>query len=161
MREWLRQTRSFALGVLVVGALAACNSAHRGDNGTSETHFLRSCTESCADGYSCLCGVCTLACDDDAVCMAEGSRSAICGAPSADRNECGGVTRLCDMRCGGTAIVGPSAESSAARRAAAAGRRCRWTPAQLRVAALARVVAAAARAAGRPEPPGQSTEAPL
>ena len=84
MREWLRQTRSFALGVLVVGAIAACNSAHRGDNGTSETHFLRSCTESCADGYSCLCGVCTLACDDDAVCMAEGSRSAICGAPRKD-----------------------------------------------------------------------------
>ena len=101
MREWLGHARSVALGVLAMGSLLACNAHHGSDNGTSETHFLRPCTASCENGYSCLCGVCTLACDDDAACKAQGNESATCGGPTGDRNECGGVTKLCDMRCAG------------------------------------------------------------
>ncbi len=100
MREWLGQARSFALGVLVMGAVFGCNSHHDGKNGgTSETHFLRSCTSTCEDGYSCLCGVCTLACENDATCRADAHATATCGGPSAGRNECGGTAKVCDVRC--------------------------------------------------------------
>src|SRR5690606_18737998 len=59
---------------LALGALAVSVC----DNGTgaagkvgSETHFLRTCASTCADGYSCVCGVCTTTCTDTAACTNE------------------------------------------------------------------------------------------
>ena len=65
----------------------------------SQTHFLDACDGNCPSGLSCLCGVCTLACDDgdDAMC-AEQAESATCSA-ALDAATCAGSGRVCDVEC--------------------------------------------------------------
>src|SRR5690606_40896201 len=51
-----------------------------------ETHFLKSCSpveDDCGGGLSCVCGICTVTCDDDAMCSQ--FPGATCVAESAGR----------------------------------------------------------------------------
>ena len=83
-----------ALCLLMSIALLAC--ADTSTKVETETHFLQSCESSCEDGLSCICGVCTTQCSDEAQC-AELSGSASCAPiPSS----CGHVaTMTCDVTC--------------------------------------------------------------
>ena len=63
----------------------------------SQTHFLRTCSSECKAPYSCLCGVCSLVCDDDTSC-AEHASNAGCLDPSA-ANSCDDAPRMCDVEC--------------------------------------------------------------
>jgi hypothetical protein len=83
------------LAGLVVCAAGCGVTATSGD---SESHFLRLCTDECGE-LSCICGVCTQACDDDDVCQGLADTatcqdvSATCGDdPSAP-------TSACDVGC--------------------------------------------------------------
>ncbi len=70
----------------------------------SVTHFLRACVNDaqCPEELSCLCGVCTVACEDDAPCGAE-SAKATC-LPSTSLAACGvlspqGAASICAIPC--------------------------------------------------------------
>ncbi|MFO0749113.1 MAG: IgGFc-binding protein [Myxococcota bacterium] len=73
-----------SLGVLAGACLSgACLPSNSGNDVGSETHFLRGCTADaeCGPVLSCLCGLCTRACDDDpcgelSVCMHRGATAA-------------------------------------------------------------------------------------
>jgi hypothetical protein len=89
---------------LLVGcALASCGKAHppTGPSVDSETHFLSLCTQSCGDGLSCVCGVCTTSCAADRDCreLSEGAR---CVEPSPrEAQSCAldAPALACDMSC--------------------------------------------------------------
>ena len=65
-------------GLVLVGPVT-CDAPGHGPQEGSETHFLRSCDEGCAEGFECLCGTCTVLCSDSAACL-----STIEGAVCAD-----------------------------------------------------------------------------
>jgi hypothetical protein len=80
----------------VVGALLAIGACgNTAELRSGETHFLQSCTAGCAAGYECLCGVCTLSCEENAAC--EGESDAASCEPSA--LGCEGSARVCDVGC--------------------------------------------------------------
>jgi hypothetical protein len=90
--------------VLLLGhALGGCSSSDPGGT-DGETHFLKSCSladDDCADGLSCLCGVCTQSCEDEAACAEfPGARCVARGASS-----CSDVAAalVCDVECRGDA----------------------------------------------------------
>lgn len=98
MIEWGRR---FAAILLLCGFAAGCDSGPEASDLGSETHFLRACTETCADGYSCLCGACTLVCSDAMECSAESS-TARCTASAprvADGTCSAGEPSFCDVSC--------------------------------------------------------------
>jgi hypothetical protein len=83
---------SFACAACLV--LAACAQTKTKSGGSSETHFLALCNASCADGLSCLCGVCTEACDSNSAC------DALPGAASCEATADGcGTPKICDVEC--------------------------------------------------------------
>lgn len=45
----------------------SCSRSHTGGL-DSESHFLRNCVDDCPGDLVCICGVCTIACDDDKTC---------------------------------------------------------------------------------------------
>jgi hypothetical protein len=74
-----RKTPLRALVTWLLGGvlgLASCTSAESPTGG--ETHFLKTCSadESCGNGLSCMCGVCTRACTDGEQC--QGLPAAVC-----------------------------------------------------------------------------------
>jgi len=83
------------LSVLFV-ALCACAQSEMVEGGSSETHFLSTCHDGCDEGFSCVCGLCTEACEEGgdscdglpgaASCQAAASSS--CSTP-----------RVCDVEC--------------------------------------------------------------
>src|SRR5690606_7865400 len=86
---------SLVVGLSLAIAYGGCSGRAK-LGGDSETHFLQSCEESCPGDLSCVCGLCTKACDQDSECKpfhgsATCSRAA---APSGDT-----VERLCDLQC--------------------------------------------------------------
>ncbi len=73
---------------------SGCGTATTSSSG--ETHFLMGCVGGCEEGFECLCGVCTLACDDDAACSGVAPRAS-CVEAAAD--VCGGEASVCDQQC--------------------------------------------------------------
>lgn len=68
----LADFRRLLWGVLTLSGVAlaaSCESASSEPEQGSETHFLRRCdAASCGEGFVCLCGACTRACDESAAC---------------------------------------------------------------------------------------------
>jgi hypothetical protein len=84
--------------IVAIAALAlGCAATSRPSPG-SQTHFLQACEDECPSGLACLCGVCTLACDDDAMCAAS-AESATCTASNEDGDACADAARVCDVEC--------------------------------------------------------------
>ena len=48
--------------------LLGCSSAADSERTTSETHFMRECTDTCEQGLDCICGVCTRPCQSNSSC---------------------------------------------------------------------------------------------
>src|SRR6187551_3659687 len=66
--EWaLRKVRMLAPLVLGWWVIFSCSTPESVEDG-SETHFLRSCDETCSDGMQCICGVCTRSCTEQSDC---------------------------------------------------------------------------------------------
>lgn len=89
---------SALLGLVLV---SGCGAQDKIDIG-GETHFLKSCSpeeNSCDDGLSCVCGVCTQVCDEQTACA--GLSGATCVSVD-DREMCGGLAPVqhCDVECG-------------------------------------------------------------
>ena len=85
--------RSLVLLACVAVLVAACDESAKVE---TETHFLRACDDTCDDGYSCICGVCTEACASDAECTRI-EATATCAETSAS---CGSdIPRTCEVEC--------------------------------------------------------------
>src|SRR5688572_2407503 len=90
----MKNLKGTLLGILgVLAGMGACGNT--ADLRSGETHFLQSCETGCSAGYECLCGVCTLSCDEDEVCAGE-SDGATCHASTI---ACEGEASVCDVAC--------------------------------------------------------------
>ncbi|HMI92121.1 MAG TPA: hypothetical protein VK509_12185 [Polyangiales bacterium] len=101
--------------ILALGLLCACSKAREPETG-SQTHFLNDCDVSCPAPYSCLCGVCTLACSDADQCS-DAPGAAVCVAPESKAGSCS-EAKLCDVECERNAdcsAVGPQFSCEAGR----------------------------------------------
>lgn len=95
----IRAAQILTLTAALLGAVAFASGCGKATDATdSESHFLTFCTGECGDGLSCVCGVCTRTCDDDAACqgVAFGARCAplavsSCAATSGEL--------ACDLEC--------------------------------------------------------------
>jgi hypothetical protein len=85
--------RSPILVALLSTCWIGCSSTTDPDSG-SQTHFLDDCDSSCATPYECLCGVCTLACDEDQACSGQPANAACLGGSA-----CSGSAMVCDVEC--------------------------------------------------------------
>jgi hypothetical protein len=84
---------AIAIGACV---LTGCAQSRGPNAGSSETHFLLRCSDdSCGDGLSCICGVCSKRCSSDTSC-GELSSEASCVAPV--DGSCA-EARSCDVEC--------------------------------------------------------------
>jgi polyhydroxybutyrate depolymerase len=97
-----RTTRRFGIARLSLLALLgfACQSQGSGVDIGGETHFLKSCSpeeNTCGDGLSCVCGVCTTECGSDQCKTFPGATCVSHSGPEV----CGGATRVerCDVEC--------------------------------------------------------------
>lgn len=64
----MRSAMQGVLGCLLAFGVA-CSDSHPQEATDSETHFLEYCGEGeCGEGLSCICGVCTASCEQDAAC---------------------------------------------------------------------------------------------
>lgn len=88
MKRWC-----LLIAVSTVATLASCAKSEDPAQG-SQTHFLARCEASCPAPYDCLCGVCTLACQEDQACTAEAD-GAQCVPPASACD----ATDLCDVTC--------------------------------------------------------------
>jgi hypothetical protein len=90
----LRNVLKLSFACLACLVLAACAKTSTSSGGSSETHFLALCNASCDDGFSCLCGVCTEACDSNSAC------DALPGPASCQATTDGcGTPKICDVEC--------------------------------------------------------------
>lgn len=90
-------TRSGVALLLSICALLAllAQSCGKVREGSGETHFLRYCTDSCASGLECVCGVCTERCSDADACSQRASGAECVTSPAA----CGATQTSCDVAC--------------------------------------------------------------
>lgn len=85
-RNWtavnLKPVSAATLATLLASAALSGCGARAHDRVEGETHWLSSCTEGsiCADGQTCVCGVCTSECNSDDACS--DLPSAACAAPA-------------------------------------------------------------------------------
>lgn len=92
---------STLVAMLGLGATTlGCQARNQIETG-GETHFLKSCSSSesdCGDGLSCVCGVCTVSCEDDQACAS--FPNATCVSPQS-ANQCGRSESVahCDAVC--------------------------------------------------------------
>jgi hypothetical protein len=95
----MKVAKAWILGVWLGGALSlitSCGGKARVDGTDSHTHWLKECeADSECGGLSCICGVCTKACDEGADCVPFGAKAS-CEVPAG-----------CDAR-GPTACVLPT-----------------------------------------------------
>ncbi len=84
---------AFLVPVLLLAG-ASCGESRAG--GDSETHFLRRCADECGDGLSCICGICTQACDDDLACSSLAPGAACLESPG---DSCAEARPICEMAC--------------------------------------------------------------
>lgn len=90
--------------------VASCGGSSASDGTDSNTHWLKDCdADSECGSLSCICGVCTSACDSNAACVAFGSDAA-CDVPTG----CGSASAACVRRAaGGDGGSGGGGQSSA------------------------------------------------
>ena len=93
-----REVSKFLAGVwtsawLFCWLFAGCHSVPAASGGDSETHFLAECTDTCSGGLTCLCGVCSKPCSEQASCSAL-SPAATCTSSCGDANG-----PMCDITC--------------------------------------------------------------
>jgi len=82
--------------------LLGCQPSPETPQAGSESHFLATCNASCADGFDCLCGVCTKACSDSASCSAIYPAATcvdVASRPETSRCEDTSVPAFCDVAC--------------------------------------------------------------
>lgn len=102
LRGHVRLRRALLCAALVTSGLGVSCQASNGVETGGETHFLKSCSpveNDCGGGgLSCVCGVCTVRCDDDAACAM--FPEATCVEPDAEQR-CGEPkpVRRCDTTC--------------------------------------------------------------
>jgi hypothetical protein len=75
----------------------------------SESHFLETCDEPCATGLTCVCGVCTVACDSGTSCSAVATAaSCVASADRAAASACEAASGgFCDVPCAASSDCGP------------------------------------------------------
>jgi len=91
--------RTLGLLALVFASLGGCTSQEFDPTG-GETHFLRLCDDqgdACGDTLSCVCGVCTVACEDEKACA--GLAGAMCLAQRGSSCEATEGTQVCEVAC--------------------------------------------------------------
>lgn len=86
--------RLFWVGLACL-TIAACAKSRMTSGGSSETHFLSQCEASCDEGLSCVCGICTEACDEDDACE-DLNGQASCEIAAGDACS---TARVCDVEC--------------------------------------------------------------
>ena len=101
-RDWaLHKIRALAQLLVGLWLIFSCSSPESAQEG-SETHFLRSCQATCAEGMQCLCGVCTLSCNEPADC-ANWAGVASCAplGPRVAEQRCAAseLSAICDAAC--------------------------------------------------------------
>lgn len=88
--------------VCVVVTIPCCKSDPREPQTGSETNFLEHCESTCAEGLTCLCGVCTRACTGDNECTSLGaSAQCVSVVSQPDSGTAGSCQQgaTCDMAC--------------------------------------------------------------
>src|SRR4051812_16146500 len=100
-RKPYRSTLHFSLGLLLLLLLSVFSCGHeRSSEPTGgETHFLTHCapgSTACGSGLSCLCGVCTRACDARAACQSLSDAACV---PSSEATCAEAATGHCDVAC--------------------------------------------------------------
>jgi hypothetical protein len=91
------------LALIALGAFffaTGCQDVLAKDVG-GETHFLKTCsddegTDACGAGLECLCGVCTVRCDESAPCSAHAGAACVEADTACQTN---GPSRVCDVSC--------------------------------------------------------------
>ncbi|HEX2877016.1 MAG TPA: hypothetical protein VHP33_37445 [Polyangiaceae bacterium] len=73
MSSWpsLRRVAALAWASVVAALLVHCQPAAKTEPTGGETHFLQRCQENgvdCGTQLACICGVCTLPCDEQSAC---------------------------------------------------------------------------------------------
>jgi hypothetical protein len=87
--------------LLAFGLLCACGCKNdEGAQAGSQTHFLSDCTSSCPSPLSCICGVCTVACEDTQDCSGTHD-GATCAGPVPTSSSCSRSTLSCVLECSG------------------------------------------------------------
>ncbi len=104
-RLGLRTSGSFILCLLAAVLGLSCAPPASEPQSGSESHFLETCDEPCATGLSCVCGVCTVACDSGTSCT--GVAAAASCVASADRS----AASVCESASGGFCDVPCTASS--------------------------------------------------
>ena len=93
--NWMAMRILGLVAIAVVAAAAGCGDS-RDPNGSSETHFLRECSDSsCGAGLKCICGACTKECSADSSCRSLAEDATCMGNSGASCFE--QVT--CDVEC--------------------------------------------------------------
>lgn len=102
-RRWIAPVSALCLAFVV-----GCASTNVEPTG-GETHFLKLCApdnseDVCGKGLDCICGVCTLLCDEPSTCSATfASAECVPRAASDDSEQCGGgpQSNRCEVHCTG------------------------------------------------------------
>jgi hypothetical protein len=115
MSRGLAMRTVYACGCAALLVVVGCSSTHMGNQEGGETHFLEQCLDGvCEGGLTCVCGVCTKACDGDSACAALGS-NATCNAVEPDSLICGddarAEERVCDVICARSSECEPLGDS--------------------------------------------------
>jgi hypothetical protein len=100
MPEMLASARSIALGAVLLVSLCGCTASRSPARGSSETHFLQRCTDTCGGDLECVCGACSRRCASDTACAGLAA-FATCSQP--DAAACGTpaeATAACELTCG-------------------------------------------------------------
>jgi hypothetical protein len=94
--SWVR----IAAGLVALGVTFCGRTV---DPGSSESHFLATCADTCSSGFSCLCGLCTKVCGSDVDCSGLASGARCVAQSGADSTACspalGSGTGICDLQC--------------------------------------------------------------
>ncbi len=77
-------------------------AAPPGEGANLPSPWLAFCGGGCADGLSCVCGVCTRACDEEAECLQFGKRALCSDLQPVDPQSCRTAlaTNVCELHCG-------------------------------------------------------------
>jgi hypothetical protein len=90
---------------LMLAAAVGCGIARTPEPPAgSQTHFLRACAADCAAPYMCLCGVCSLPCEDNSTCDGQTAKAAC--VDQSDGRSCEAAPRMCDVECKNDAACG-------------------------------------------------------
>ena len=94
--------RSVQAIAAVFGFLLSSSCGEGEPQAGSETHFLSSCSTSCADGFVCNCGVCTQACTESSLCSGiQSEATCVAMKPRVAEQRCpeAVAAAYCDVGC--------------------------------------------------------------